>query len=114
MVDQCIIRRQTGLATDLTNGKVTPEYTTVYQGKCKVQTFTNRELLQTGGEHQFIVQRYEVQVPVSAVGVRTNDQVLITASAHDPDLVNRVYRIVGLMNKSMATARRFGVEEPTG
>lgn len=121
MVDTCIIRRRTGLATDPVTGKVTPTYITVYptaadveagnNGKCKIQTFTNRELLHTGGEHQFIVQRYEVHVPVSTVGIQANDEVLVTASVHDPDLINRSYRVVALMNKSMATARRLGVEE---
>ena len=111
MVDTCTIRRQTGLITDPATGNVTPAYETVYAGKCKVQTFTNRELLKNGGEYQFIIQRYEVQIPVSATGVQTNDQVLVTASLHDPDLPGRTYRIVGLMNKSLATARRMGVEE---
>jgi hypothetical protein len=110
MVDQCTIRRQTGLVTDAL-GNVSPAYETIYTGKCKVQTFTNRELMKTGGEYEFIVQRYEVQVPVSVVGVKTNDEALVTASVYDPDLVGRAYRVVGLLNKSAATARRLGVEE---
>lgn len=121
MVDECIIRRQSGLATDPATGAVTPAYTTVYpsvqdiangnKGKCKVQTFTNRELLKNGGQYEFVVQRYEVQIPVAAVGVNVNDEALITSSAHDPELPGRAYRIVGLMNKSLGTARRLGVEE---
>jgi hypothetical protein len=111
MVDQCIVRRQTGLATDPATGVVSPAYEAIYSGKCKVQTFTNRELMKEAGEHQFVIQRYEVQVPVSAVGIMTNDEVLMTVSAYDADLVGRSYRIVGLMNKSQATARRLGVEE---
>jgi hypothetical protein len=111
MVDQCTIRRQAGLVTDPVSGDVSPGYETIYQGKCKVQTFTNRELMKNGGEHEFIVQRYEVQVPVSVVGVRINDEAVIDASANDADLVGRAYRVVGLMNKSAATARRLGVEE---
>lgn len=110
MVDECTIRRQTGLVTDAL-GNVTPAYETIYTGKCKVQTFTNRELMKDGGEHQFIVQRYEVHVPVSAVGVHINDEAVVTASAFDADLVGRAYRVVGLLNKSEATARRLGVEE---
>jgi hypothetical protein len=111
MVDECTIRRQTGLVTDPVSGVVSPAYETIYTGKCKVQTFTNRELMKTGGEYEFIVQRYEVQVPVSVVGVKTNDEALVTASVYDPDLVGRSYRVVGLMNKSEGTARRLGVEE---
>jgi hypothetical protein len=111
MADQCTIRRQTGLVTDPNTGNVYPGYETIYSGKCKVQTFTNRELMKSGGEHEFIVQRYEVQIPVSAVGVRVNDEAVMDASVNDPDLVGRVYRIVGLMNKSEASARRLGVEE---
>ena len=111
MVDQCIIQHQTGLVTDPATGVVSPAYATIYTGKCKVQTFTNRELLKSAGEYQFVIQRYEVQVPVSAVGVQVNDEVVITATEFDPDLVGRSYRVVGLMNKSQATARRLGVEE---
>lgn len=111
MVDQCIVRRQTGLATDPATGVVSPAYETIYTGKCKVQTFTNRELMKDGGEYQFIIQRYEVQIPVSVVGVKTNDEVLMTSATYDADLAGRSYRIVGLMNKSEPTARRLGVEE---
>jgi hypothetical protein len=111
MVDTCTIRRPGSVVTDPVSGVVSPTYETVYQGKCKVQTFTNRELLHTGGDYQFIIQRYEVQIPVSVVGVKVNDQAVITASVHDPDLAGRTYRVVGLMDKSEGSARRLGVEE---
>lgn len=113
MIDQCLIQRPDGTVTDPVTGGVTVTYLSVYVGKCKVQTFTNRELFRDGGEHQFIVQRYEVDIPVSAVGVRANDQIIVTSSVFDADLTGRSYRVVGLMNKSMATARRLGVEEWT-
>jgi hypothetical protein len=83
----------------------------VYSGKCKVQTFTNRELVKSGGLHEFINQRYEVDVPVSVVGVMVNDEITLNAATYDADLVGRRYRVVGLMDKSMGTARRLGVEE---
>ena len=111
MVDTCTIRRQTGLTTDPATGNVTPAYETIYAGKCKVQTFTNRGTRNVGGEYEFVIQRYEVQVPISATGIQVNDEAVITASMHDSDLTGRAYRIVGLMNKSLATARRMGVEE---
>lgn len=113
MIDTCLIRRQMGLVTDPATGAVTAAYETVYQGKCKVQTFTNRELFKDAAVHQFIVQRYEVDIPVSVAGVEPNDEVLMVSSVFDPDLAGRSYRVVGLMNKSMATARRLGVEEMT-
>jgi hypothetical protein len=96
---------------DPDTGVITPAYEVVYAGKCKVQTFTNRELLKAGGEHQFISQRYEVDIPISATGVRVNDEITLDAATYDADLLNRAYRVVGLMNKSMSTARRLGVEE---
>lgn len=111
MVDTCTIRRQTGTAMDPDTGVISPAYETVYTGKCKVQTFTNRELLKSGGEHQFIEQRYEVDIPVSVVGVKVNDQILIESATYDADLLGRSYRVVGLMDKSLGTARRLGVEE---
>ena len=111
MVDRCTIRHRTGATTDPDTGVVTPTYVVVYSGKCKVQTFTNRELLKTGGEHEFIDQRYEVDIPVSVVGVQANDEITLDAATYDADLVGRQYRVVGLMNKSLGTARRLGVEE---
>jgi hypothetical protein len=111
MVDQCTIRRQTGIATDPDTGAVAPTYEVVYSGKCKVQTFTNRELVKSGGLHEFINQRYEVDIPVSAVGVLVNDEITLNAATYDADLAGRRYRVVGLMNKSLGTARRLGVEE---
>jgi hypothetical protein len=111
MVDQCTIRRQTGIATDPDTGTVTPTYEVVYSGKCKVQTFTNRELVKSGGLHEFIEQRYEVDIPVSAVGVLVNDEITLDVATYDADLGGRRYRVVGLMNKSLGTARRLGVEE---
>jgi hypothetical protein len=106
-----MIRRKTGDTTDPDTGVVTPTYATVYTGKCKVQTFTNRELVKSGGEHEFINQRYEVDIPVSAVGVLVNDEITLDVATYDVDLVGRQYRVVGLMNKSLGTARRLGVEE---
>lgn len=114
MVETCTIGRQSGLTTDQTTGKVTPAYEQVYSGPCKVQTFTNREIFKDGGEHQFIVQRYELEIPFSATGVRTGDVATITSSQLDPDMPGRQYRVAALLNKSFATARRLSVEELTG
>jgi hypothetical protein len=111
MVDSCTIRRQSGSVTDPDTGEVTLTQDVVYSGKCKVQTFTNRELVKSGGLHEFINQRYEVDVPVSVVGVMVNDEITLNAATYDADLVGRRYRVVGLMDKSMGTARRLGVEE---
>lgn len=111
MVDTCTIRRQTGVVTDPNTGVVTPTYQTVYTGPCKVQTFTNRELLKTGGEHQFIEQRYEIHIPITGTGIEVNDLATVTAAEFDPDTVGRNYRVVALMNRTLSTARRLSVEE---
>jgi hypothetical protein len=37
MVDACTIQRVTGTTTNDTTGVVTPTYTTIYSGKCRMQ-----------------------------------------------------------------------------
>lgn len=121
MVDQCVIRRQTGLVTDPVTGDVSPTYETVYptaadiaagnNGKCKVQAISNRVLAKDAAMHEYMIQRFDLDVPVSAVGIQPNDEAVIVVSPFDADLTGRAYRITGPASKSISTARRLGVEE---
>lgn len=113
MVDQCRIRRA-GEATEDDDGNVTPSYTTVYEGRCKVQQQAVQSRPSDAGEASLLMVRRELHLPVEAsVGVRAGDRVEVTAFVFDPDLVGRALVVRDEAAKSMATARRLGVEEVT-
>lgn len=115
MVDACTITRVAGTVTDRGTGVVDETRTTLYAGRCRVQQGTagqgNR---MDPGETSVVVLRLEVQLPMSVVGLAEGDEVTITASAHDEDLVGRGFRIHDLAHKTHATSRRVLVTEVTG
>ena len=114
MVDACTIRRRTGEATDPSSGVITPTYgADLYSGKCRVQQRQLGGQGQNVGEAYVIVERYEVHLPMSVTGLLEGDQITITASALDPDLVDRVFIVRDVAAKSHLTARRVGVTEVT-
>lgn len=112
MVDACTIQHQTGSSTNTTTGAVTPTYSTVYTGPCKVQG-----AMSAGGqdiaEAHLAVLRPFVHVPITVTGVVEGDVVTITASVNDVELVGRVFRVLGPDHKSFATARRLQCIEVT-
>jgi hypothetical protein len=113
MVDACTVQRVTGTATDDTTGKVTPTYTTVYSGKCRVQQVAPISKPADIAQGAVWLQRLSLQVPMSVTGIASDDVVTITASALDADLVNRVFHVRELGHKSHMTARRVQLEEIT-
>lgn len=115
MVDACVIRRITSTVTDPDTAQVTPEYEQLYTGRCRVQVVAQMAATGRAVGDQDIAQLWAtVQLPVAGTeGLRERDQVLITASAHDSDLVGRVLTIHETHHKTEATARRVGVRERT-
>lgn len=113
MQDQCTIRRRTGEATDPVSGEITPTYEPIYSGRCRVQQPTGTAQEQDAGEASVLLLRFELQLPMSVVGVQADDEVLLTASVHDPDLAGREFLVRGLSHKTHAVMRRFQVEEST-
>lgn len=112
MVDACVIRRVTDESTG-TGGVVTPTYSTLYTGRCRVQQVRAKANEVDAGEAYLLMLQLEVQLPVSVTGVQAEDQITITASAHDPDLVNRVFFVRDLAHKTHPTSRRVQVQEKT-
>ena len=112
-VDTCTIRRRTGTTTDPDTGQTTPTYSNLYSGTCRVQQKQAQANQADVGEAYLLMLMFEVQLPMSVTGLRTEDEITITASAHDPDLPNRVFLIRELAHKTDATARRVGVQERT-
>lgn len=115
MRDSCVIRRITSTSGDDFSGVSTPTYLNPdpYSGKCRVQQRTVTDTRYDVGEDSVQLQSMELHLPMSATGLQVNDQVTITSSAQDPDLVGRVFLVRDLFHKTDATARRVGVTERT-
>jgi hypothetical protein len=113
MVDTCTITRTTGESTNEDTGVVTPTTSTVYTGRCRVQQsqLGADSTPSDPGEVYVRLVAFEVQLPMSVEGLRVQDVITITASALDPDLVNRSFNVLGLAHKTHATARRIQVQE---
>ncbi|WP_210887967.1 DUF6093 family protein [Micromonospora sp. C41] len=112
MVDACEVRRRTGEGSD-DDGNVVVTYEDVYEGRCRVQQRSTQAAQEDVGEDFQLMLRLEVHLPMSVVGLEAGDEVKVTASVHDPDLVGRVFLVRDLAHKSHATARRVGVTERT-
>lgn len=116
MVDTCTVRRITGQATDPNTGEVVNVYDPLYTGqKCRVQSRGNWGERKVLGQAGIVELTIEVQLPVSVTGLQaTTDEVVITASAHDADLVGRVFLLRDIVSKTHGTAHRFMGTEVTG
>lgn len=113
MVDTCAITRVTGETTNDLTGEVTRTTAQVYAGKCRVQQSGAQGGEEDIGEAALVVLRFELQLPMTVVGLHEADEVTITASRSDPDLPGRVFTIRDLMHKTDATARRVSMREVT-
>lgn len=112
MVDTCVVRHQTGTAVDPDTGKVTPTYTDVYTGACRVQFRGLATQSPTSGQQRVDLLSAELQLPIAVTQVLVNDVVEVTTSL-DPDLPGRLLRIKNLMHGTHKTARRLQIEEVT-
>lgn len=116
MIDACEITRVTGTTTGRTTGERTENRSTIYDGPCRVQEIFgfSRETAPTPDKP--VLARYRVvQLPVvGSEGIEVGDDVEITASVNDLDLVGRHFVVRDQSAKSEATSRRIGVEEITG
>lgn len=114
MADTCLIQHETGGITDDLTGTVTPTYSTVYDGVCRIQQREAIGQRTESGEASVVVLRLELQLPVVAsAAVARGDRVTITAAVNDPALIGRTFTVRDLAHKSEATARRMTLEEVT-
>jgi len=113
-VDACTVQRQTGTSTDPNTGVVTPTYSTVYTGQCRVQSRALVGQTPDAGEHRWAAGVFEVQLPMSSAACAVDDLVTVIASVLDPELVGVVLRVKSLFHKSHATSRRLMCEEMQG
>lgn len=113
MTDTCTIRRRTGESTSST-GVVTPTWSTIYTGVCRVQQSEGQSREENPGEAHVLLVRRELQLPVTASsGVAADDVATIDTATNDADLVGRLFVIRGEAAKSEATSRRLGIDEVT-
>lgn len=119
MIDTCRIDAgpaDLGTFNSTTGQYTPPPATEVYTGPCQVQV-TDSLAARTSdvGGAEITVQRLSVKVPITAVGIKVNHVVTITAvgEGSDPELVDRRYRIEATHAKTYATARRLQCEEVT-
>ena len=94
-------------------GTYTDAPTTVYEGRCKVQTFQAFEAEPEAGGAQRVIQRYYLHVPVSAGVFLPGDRAEVTASAN-PLLVGNVYVVAAAHEKDWQTAQRLLVDLDAG
>jgi hypothetical protein len=112
--DTCTIQRRSGSTTDPETGVVTPTYTTVYTGSCRLKLPTAVARPLTVGEAQEYTQHPVLSLPAATTGVEIDDLVTITASALMPALVGRKFHVRGKPSDTQMTAARFGVVEVAG
>lgn len=113
MVDTCIIDRPGGAVTDPETGAVTPSYTPVYIGRCKIQQTMAQASSPEAGGAVFNVQTSRVDLPVGVGPVETGDRVRLPVATSNPALAGNTYRVRELFEKSWQTAQRIPVEELT-
>lgn len=111
MVDTCTIQHPTGESTDA-DGNVTPTYSTVYDGPCRVQQQQPYAERNDAGQAYQLLLRLEVQLPMRVTGVSPDDVVTMTSS-RDADLVPRRFAVRDLAHKTDASSRRIQCMEIT-
>jgi hypothetical protein len=113
MVDACTITRGGPPVTDPNTGDVTATATTVYMGKCKVQSSNSSTASPDAGGHTFVVVSRQVHIPANAADVVDGDVVTVTASLLNAFTVGKQYRVEGFTPDSFDTAARLTVKEIT-
>ena len=113
MVDACRITSGGEVVTDPQTGEVTRGRTTVYEGKCKVQSKDSAVSNPEAGGATFTVVSRQVHIPVNAAEILDGHEVEITASLLNAFTVGKVYRVEGFTPDSFDTAYRLPVKEIT-
>ena len=113
MVDTCLITRGGAVVTDSDTGNVTRTRTTVYEGKCQVQSKNSSTANPEAGGAVFTVVSRQVKIPANSADVKDGDEVEITASLLNSFTVGKVYRVDGFTPDTYDTAFRLPVKEIT-
>lgn len=111
LTETCTIQHPTGPGTtNLVTGVVTPTLTTTYTAQpCKVAAAGPAP--STVAEAGLVTLSPTITFPVEVTGVVDQDVITITAAANDPELVGRVYRVLGPTHRDWITRRQLNVIE---
>lgn len=110
MVDTVRIESLTG-ASELIAGEEVPVRVLVYSGKGRFQSFEPYEQNPNVPGGSATVQRNGLSLPVAAGPALVGHVVTCVASALDPHMVGREFRVASLLHKTHATAQRVALEE---
>src|SRR5690606_22713381 len=110
-----VIRRLTAaVATAPDTFEVRPVYETVYDGRCKMQTYEAHEATPVVVGATQVVQRASLHIPVGSYRTAPGD-VAVIVEARDPLLVGKAFRLVQEYPvKSHATSYRIFVDDAIG
>lgn len=114
MSDTGIMRRPTGrTALDPVTDQESEIFEDVFTSKAKIQTHGLISRVHEAGGRSVATVRVELHLPITAPSVRTGDiwEHTTVGPLSDPQLVGRKFRVVAPAAKSLATARRFEIEE---
>lgn len=116
MQDACTVRHLTGSTADPETLVLTPTYTTVYSGPCKLQQASPPANPTEVGEAAVFVGQLVLHLPVTAATalVSPDDPITIDVCVLDASLVGKVFKLRGPAHKSFATARRYPLVEVSG
>lgn len=90
-----------------------PDESEIYNGKCLISaTSPNPRLATEGGRYSTQVI-YSASLPVSASGVADGQILTITASRRDPELVDKEFRVTGVLYDTFAISRDLTLEART-
>jgi hypothetical protein len=108
--DECIIERKIGQHTDPDTLLVVDDYTTVYEGLCKISPLgAGRDAAY--GEGEVVLHRYRLKIPwAAAVPVLPEDRATMTV-APDAWVVGRHMEVVDVDYKSTAVTRKLIIED---
>ena len=115
MTDTVRVERATGTQSmDPDTLEMVDDYSPVHEGAGRVQRSGQLSPHESvAGEVEFGVNALMVQLPLSALGIRKNDRVTVTAVGplSDPDLVGLVATVQANLTKTHATKRTLVCEE---
>ena len=86
---------------------VTEKYTGIAEIASRSLDVSNRE----AASQDVSTQTLQARLPVTAGRLVEGDEVMVTASTADADLVGRVYRVTGSPQGGKVTTHRYPVEE---
>lgn len=116
MHSTCRVQRASGQPVKGEDGELHPQYTTIYEGRCRLRTVSSVTSDIEAADQLLVGQASVLSFPVElSAGIRVNDVATLLASDDpdddlDPGLIGRRARIAGLHFDTDATARRLPVE----